>query len=252
MLPSISILTCTYGRTELLSELIECFDRQSYDGVLELIIINDCPLQTLECNALGVRIINAPSPFSTYADKRNAALDAATGEFVSLWDDDDIYLPTFLASVVSKLQDNDKAMRLSRLMTWDGRFSKVIAGAQYHAAIIKTDELRAIGGWKNVDVTDADLVKRMITYRFFHGAHQHTDDAFPPLMIYRTDPERAHMGVEPRPTREQYMEAMNRRIYAWKEPRGTVDIVPAWSQDWEAFVVAHLPVPVPPQPPVQP
>lgn len=243
MMPSVSILCCTYGRSTLLVELLESFARQSYDGVLELVVINDCPLQTLVCDYPGVRIVNVDKPFLCYADKRNAGLALLTHELMCVWDDDDIYLPDFMATVVGKLEDGDKAMRLSRLMKWDGRLATVISGAQYHTAVLDTAAVRKMGGWRPCPITDADFAQRLVIYRFFHGRHQHEDDQMAPLVIYRSDPDRVHMegGGAPRLTNAQYQDAMNRRIYAKKEPGGVVELTPAWSQDWEAFVADHLP-----------
>lgn len=243
MNPSVSILVCTYGRTAFLAECLESFARQEYDGVLELVVLNDCPLQTLHSITPGVRIVNASAPFPSYAAKRNAALALASHGLVCLWDDDDIYLPTFVATVVGKMQDGDKAARLSRLMKWDGRFAHIISGAQYHTAVFVANDIRAIGGWKEAPITDADFARRLVTYRFFHGVRLNADDGFPPLVVYRADPDRIHMegGGAARLTREQYMDAMNRRIYDRKEPAGDVDVIAGWSKDWVDFVAKHLP-----------
>ncbi len=238
MLPSVSILVCTYGRTTFLQEALESFARQEYDGALHMVIVNDCPLQTLTTIVPGVDIINLDHTCESYAAKRNLVLEHARHELTCLWDDDDIYLPDFVATVVAKLGDDDKAMRLSRLMKWDGRFAKIISGSQYHTAVFRTAALRELGGWRNVDVTDEDFVRRLVQYRFFHGEHHHVNDGIAPLVIYRNDPERVHLdGI----SREAYMELMNRRIYAKKEPRGLIDLSAGWTQDWVTFVEAHTP-----------
>ncbi len=247
MQPSVSILVCTYGRTSLLAECIESFRRQDYAGQLELIVINDCPHQTLTCDDARVRIVNAEKPYDSYANKRNVALAVASNDMICLWDDDDIYLPSFVSKLAAKLEDGDIGARLSRLMKWDGRIASVISGAQYHTAMLSTADVRRIGGWRNEPITDADFARRLVQYRFFHGARQNTDDGLAPLMVYRNDPERVHMegGSNTRITREQFMDAMNRRIYTAKEPGGAIDIAPTWTQDWVAFVSSHLPAVTP-------
>lgn len=109
-LPLVSCICSTYNRppthTHLVEEAIESFLRQTYPNK-ELIVLNDCPGQELLFNAPGVRVINVPERFPGLGEKHNAAIDAAQGELIAIWDDDDISLPWRLSLSVDRLGDAD-------------------------------------------------------------------------------------------------------------------------------------------------
>ncbi len=105
---AISVLTPTFGRTHVLSELIESFIRQDFDGRAELIVLNDHPKQTLTLSqdvTFGsdrrITIINKAERYPDLGTKRNALVNLASHGLVSFWDDDDIYLPSALSRVAA-------------------------------------------------------------------------------------------------------------------------------------------------------
>ncbi len=241
----ISILVATYARTALLAETVESFKRQTWTGPKELVILNDCPSQQLVCNVPGVRVINHPTAIEHYHTKRNKLLEEAHFPWLALWDDDDVYMPEFLVSAHQKLQAGDKAARTSRIMRARGsihgrELTSILRGDMYHTAVINTEALRAVVGFPQTEKTDADLVKRMVQYRFFHGRHHHVPDTIRPQMVYRVDDERPQMeGNGSRISSKEFRRRQNERVHGRFEPSGVVNIVPAWSRDWSAFVDAH-------------
>jgi len=92
--PLVSCLCCTYNRKEPLEEAIQCFVDQDYKNK-ELIILNDQEGITLKldnpCN--NIKIINYPTRFNSLGEKRNHLNSLATGEYICVWDDDDLYIP---------------------------------------------------------------------------------------------------------------------------------------------------------------
>ena len=70
----------------------------------ELLVLNDCPGQTFISEHPDVRVINSEKRFPTLGEKRNATIEAARGEFIAIWDDDDVYLPWRLSFSLSELQ----------------------------------------------------------------------------------------------------------------------------------------------------
>ncbi|MEZ5942933.1 MAG: NPCBM/NEW2 domain-containing protein [Planctomycetaceae bacterium] len=91
-LPLISCVMPTYGRPEFVHESLAMFLAQDYVNK-ELLIVNDCPGQTFEGEFPQVRIINCDERFPTLGEKRNFAIRQAAGDWIAVWDDDDIYLP---------------------------------------------------------------------------------------------------------------------------------------------------------------
>src|SRR4051812_42465388 len=92
-LPPVSCICLTYGRAAVLEEAIQSFLLQDYQGVKELLILNDLASQTLRFDHPDVRIINLPLRFRTVGEKMNAAAALCSHDLLFVWDDDDIYLP---------------------------------------------------------------------------------------------------------------------------------------------------------------
>jgi len=96
--PKISCLTVTLNRLVLLKEAIQCYCRQTYQN-RELIIVTDgTPRYQQAINDylrwLGrddIRLV--PVEKQSLGALRNISLDAATGEIVCQWDDDDLNHP---------------------------------------------------------------------------------------------------------------------------------------------------------------
>ena len=103
-LPLVSCIMPTYGRPDYVAESIAMFLAQDYPAK-ELIILNDCAGQILEGDFPGVRIVNAPTRWKTLGEKRNAAIELAQGEFIAVWDDDDVYFPWRLSYSMQRITE---------------------------------------------------------------------------------------------------------------------------------------------------
>ncbi len=101
-LPLVSCVMPTYGRPDYVAESLAMFLAQDYPNK-ELIILNDCPGQLMEGEFPGVRIVNAPERWATLGEKRNAAIGLAEGEFIAVWDDDDVYFPWRLSYSMQRM-----------------------------------------------------------------------------------------------------------------------------------------------------
>jgi hypothetical protein len=89
----------TYGRVSQLEESLESFLRQNYDGEKELLIVNDCPFQTLYFEHPEVKIINCKETFSTIGAKENFATENCIYDTIAQWDDDDLALSNHLQNI---------------------------------------------------------------------------------------------------------------------------------------------------------
>ncbi len=109
-LPRISCLTVTYDRLRRLKRAIDCYCRQTYVQ-RELVILTDGPprfrravkryLQALDRDDL--RLVEIDEPNLPLGALRNHALDAARGEVVCQWDDDDWHHPQRLEQQAANL-----------------------------------------------------------------------------------------------------------------------------------------------------
>ena len=100
--PSVSCLIATYNRRE--SGQIDCFLNQDYAN-RELIVIDDGtdPIEDVLLPDPGLWWVRLESR-QTIGAKRNAGADAAAGQLLANWDDDDWYAPWRLSYQVERLQ----------------------------------------------------------------------------------------------------------------------------------------------------
>ena len=110
--PLVSCMMLTYGRvrnnldgSQLIHEAVESFLRQTYPNK-ELLIINDAPNQRLIFNHPQVKVVNYSRRFLTLGDKRNAAVAASQGDYLLVWDDDDISLPNRVGATARHFQES--------------------------------------------------------------------------------------------------------------------------------------------------
>lgn len=103
-LPLVSCVMPTYGRPDYVAESIAMFLAQDYPAK-ELIILNNCPGQKLLGDFPDVRIFNSEARWPTLGEKRNAAIELAQGQYIAVWDDDDIYMPWRLSHSMRRIHE---------------------------------------------------------------------------------------------------------------------------------------------------
>jgi glycosyltransferase involved in cell wall biosynthesis len=129
--PLVSALCCTYGRPEILGEAIQCFLDQDYDNK-ELIIVNDQEGVTLSIDDCpeNVHIFNSPMRFECLGEKRNYSKDIANGDFMCIWDDDDLYTPWRISESVELMRvynSKDLIKPRKALMSTNNKDYKVVS-----------------------------------------------------------------------------------------------------------------------------
>jgi len=245
-LPSVTIVVPTYARTSLLVEAIECFRRTVYDGDLRMLILNDCPLQTLICNVKNVQVWNAPllTPFGV---KLNTLFDKVSTELVIRCDDDDLFLPAFVRTVVAKLLSSpvpgEPLARLHDMLQWNGDAMRALPTSLHHGAVLRTQAWRNSCRFQPLDASSTDVdFWNVMSPRWVRGRHHHERDGHL-LTIHRADAGRVHMEGTPTPpiTEEHFHGAMDERIRSGDEPGNYVVLIPSWSLDWEALASAGSP-----------
>lgn len=102
--PTVSCVMPTFGRPDYVAESIQMFLEQDYPHK-ELLVFNDCPGQVLKGEFPNTRIVNLNNRFATLGEKRNAAIEMSSGQFIAVWDDDDVYLPWRLSYCMARIQE---------------------------------------------------------------------------------------------------------------------------------------------------
>lgn len=102
--PKISCLTVTDNRLVMLKEAMDCYCLQTYPN-REMVIVTAggeryCRAIQTHLNELhrdDIRLVRVSEPRATLGRLRNISLQAAEGDVVCQWDDDDFYHPDRLA-----------------------------------------------------------------------------------------------------------------------------------------------------------
>lgn len=115
---SVSILTCSQlSRINLLNILSSIIEAQTYDNIIEWIIVNGC-IDDKEHDSFIFQVnkfINQKCKIVLVSDKyitktigafRNLGNRAATGDIIVCMDDDDFYFPTYIQTCVHSLSSN--------------------------------------------------------------------------------------------------------------------------------------------------
>jgi predicted O-methyltransferase YrrM len=167
--PCVSCIMPTYGRPKLVPESVAMFLAQDYRNK-ELIILNDCPGQEFVASLPGVLVINDPARHPTLGEKRNAAIEAARGSLIAVWDDDDVYLPWRLSYCVKRMQELRTPFLLPHeyWAYWGEEVlhhNQAVPGWIGHPlAIFRKDLWQQAGGYPNITLgEDASFFQRVFS-----------------------------------------------------------------------------------------
>lgn len=182
-LPLVTCIMPTYGRPVYVCESVGMFLQQDYPAK-ELLIYNDCAGQTFEPSHPEIRILNTEHRFASLGEKRNACIEAARGEFIAIWDDDDVYLPWRISHSVQEAQRwNTPFYRPEAFLAfWNEETlhdNHAVPGWMNHSTIMFRKSLWAeVGGYPHRDVgEDAEFLARI---------HAHLGETF---ITYPIDPD---------------------------------------------------------------
>ena len=106
--PHVSVITPTFGRPEMLPHLYNRFAAQGVENS-ELIVVDDSAQSCTFMEKLAdprVRYIHLPERRST-GEKRNLAVEAARGQIIVQFDDDDYYSPQYIRTMIECMTAQD-------------------------------------------------------------------------------------------------------------------------------------------------
>lgn len=136
--PLVSCVCPTFNRARYIPIAIRCFLQQSYENK-ELIIVDDGTESILQHipEGAGIRYIRTHDRTPT-GTKRNIGAEAAQGEIIANWDDDDFSCSYRLEDQVRRLQATGKAVTgYNSTVVYDeatGLFYKNLGGPPYYAS----------------------------------------------------------------------------------------------------------------------
>lgn len=234
--PSFSAVCLTYARPERLAEAVECFRRQTFCGLKELIVFNSFPEHQIQIDGVqGVRVINCATRPATLGAARNAAIELAQYEYIVTWDDDDIYLPLHLQNFADACAPEAHWLWMDKAFGSEFFRIKHLRGGFSNTFAFRKTLWKAVGGYPPLDCgEDAAFVTKAAN---FAEGRKFTLDNEKASFIYGWNNKVHHIsGVTPgRPSSRPYhkvaVEAAM-RLRAGKLPRGQFKLAPKWERDW--------------------
>lgn len=127
MSPKVSCLMVTADRRALVKRSLHCYKKQSHPNT-ELVVVDnghdqiDDLLEDFDESTVNyIRL--KPSPDNVLGEMRNRSLEAATGEYVTCWDDDDWFHPDRIKIQLNRLQQDsyDACCLTTSLMHLDSK-----------------------------------------------------------------------------------------------------------------------------------
>jgi hypothetical protein len=163
--PFVSCFCITYGQPEALEESIYSFLNQDYGGPKELVIINDCPYQTLKFDHESVRIVNVNSRIALHGKKLNLAVAHCDGDVLFRWDDRSIYLNNRISYSIDHLENGVFYTISGVSVIRDGEYNMYCESSQDIPTYAMTKEVfREIGGYTedNHALYDYNMTQKLI------------------------------------------------------------------------------------------
>ena len=100
--PRVSVITPTYNRRMLLPRALESIRRQDYPAV-EMVVVNDAGEDVSDvAERFGATLVSRDSN-GGHGAALNSGIERASGEIIAFLDDDDIFFPDHLSSLVDAL-----------------------------------------------------------------------------------------------------------------------------------------------------
>lgn len=168
-LPLISCLCVTYKKPLLLKRAIACFEAQTYRNKELVILYEDhdtetrqflrtCPLSS------RVKLVCVPgTPKKTLGELRNIAIQAAHGDFVCQWDDDDWFHRDRLTYQYNTIVDNKvNGSLLTRWVTFDGHEKKAFVSnrRRWEGSVLCRKSLFALKAYEKKEKgEDTDVIE---------------------------------------------------------------------------------------------
>lgn len=101
--PLVSVITPTYNRRTLLPRALDSIAKQDYPAV-EMVVVNDAGESVADIAArFGAKMIECDKN-GGHGAALNAGIAQASGEYVAFLDDDDVFFPDHLSSLVDALE----------------------------------------------------------------------------------------------------------------------------------------------------
>lgn len=235
--PKVSCYCATYGRVKLLEEAIYSFLMQDYDGEKELVILNDFSDQTLFFDHPEIKIINTKERITPLSKKFNDCISYCSGEYIFVWEDDDIYLPWKISLSIKKINKNG-IFHTGNAFIEHGKNNLQQCSNLHHSSLcMKSDCWKDIGYYEVLETDQCDLDVNIFNkiskkYGYIHQT-VNPEEIF---YIYRfgssQDYHGSQFGASKKNISDYAQKYVEDKIKKNKEPIGDILLNPNWKYDY--------------------
>ncbi|NBQ16719.1 glycosyltransferase family 2 protein [bacterium] len=230
--PKISCYCPTYGRTSALEEAIYSFLKQDYDGEKELVILNDLEDQTLFFDHPEIKIINSKQRIMPLGKKLNECISHCSGEYIFVWDDDDIFFPWKISFTIKNL-NNDGIFHTNQ-----GFYEEEIKKLSLSSNLFHSNLCMHKNCWEKtqyyveIDTSELDLylfqkIKNIYNY---NSKKINDEDIF---YVYRWKTIQSyHCSFYKNNTSLETQKIVKQKILNKLEPVGNIILKPHWKYDY--------------------
>lgn len=256
----ISCIMPTYNRYPrlgyLVDEAVECFLRQEPvpGHNLELVIVNDTPGQRLVYGGpnhvapdRAIKILNIPERLSTLSDKIQVGINAAEGELLCRWDDDDIHLPHRLRYSHTYLGNRLEWRAVNHLYENGALHHTASPGNSHTASLWRREVLTHFPGHvypQKLSGCEDQAFNRLLQQTGLVATGRAWGQQVPEkdiYYLYRWNTGSAHLSgvvdnANPDNPHQAHWDARGREVVA----HGTFAITPRWRRNYVAYVEQWL------------
>lgn len=230
--PKVSCYCPTYGRTSFLEEAIYSFLNQDYDGEKELIILNDLEDQTLFFDHPEIKVINFKERIIPIGKKFNKCISYCSGEYIFVWDDDDIFFPWKISFSIKNINSNGIFHTTQGF--YEQEFKKLCLSKNlFHSNLCMHKNCWAkVNNYVELDITaiDVSLFKKV---NDLYGQVDKKINVEEIFYIYRWATLKTyHMSFYKENVSLNTREVIKKRILNNLEPIGNIVLKPHWKYDY--------------------
>ncbi len=252
ILPSVTVLIPTYARTRTLAEAIYSAQNQDYKGRVQILVVNDCQRQKLLCSPIDprVQVLNLPYRRPSLGEKRDLMIGMVGTEWVAFLDDDDIWLPWYLSSMLNGVDETTPAVFAThQFYHWEGRWSLGVVPGGMTTIVARTKLAKAVGFDHELNVGEDNVFRQGVERMSGRNLRRVASMAYG----YRRDAPGVHISSSFAPDgftsdNRPWLRHAEERMDKGVEPTGNVLIKPRWHEDyWKTLhAVAPTDIPAPP------
>lgn len=238
MNPKVSCYCATYGRVHLLEEAIYSFLNQDYDGEKELIILNDFSEQTLFYDHPEIKIINSKERITPLSKKFNECISYCSGDYIFVWEDDDIYLPWKISVSIKRLNNHGIFHTGNAFFNVDKDQLSVCSNLHHSSLCMSAECWKSIDYYSVLETDTCDL--DVVLFDKISKKYNNVSQSIPNeeiFYIYRfgsTQDYHSSMFSAASKTNvsEKAKEYVINKINNNKEPTGNIVLSPHWQYDY--------------------